>query len=112
VRRKTVRDIIRKYSANDWQGFAETSDDFEIRAFGSYYEFSAYLARTKIIDVNMLQDVLGHRVTLDWDAIAPAVEYYRKNWGLRYIFTHFEWLAGTTREYLEKKEQELGKSLS
>ncbi len=107
VRRKTVRDIVRKYTANKWLGFLETSDDFEVRAFGSYYEFSAYLARTKIIDLELLQDVLGHRLTFDWDAFSPAAEYYRKTWGVKYIFTNFEWLAKLTRGYLEKKEQEL-----
>ncbi len=39
VRRKTVRDIISKYQDVNWEGFAESAEDFEVRAFGSYYEF-------------------------------------------------------------------------
>ena len=44
-RRKTVRDIVRKYGANDWREFVETGDDFEVRTFCSFYEFAAVLAR-------------------------------------------------------------------
>ncbi len=107
VRRKTVRDIVKKYSEKNWEGFAGTSEDFEVRAFGSYYEFSAYLARTKIIDLQTLQDVLGHRLTFDWDAFAPVVGYYRKALEKKYLFTNFEWLAELTRKYLEEKEKML-----
>lgn len=107
VRRKTIRDIVKKYEANKWEGFPETSEDYEVRAFGSYYEFTAYLAKTGIVDLKTLQDVLGHRVTFDWDAFSPVVEYYRESWGKKYIFTNFQWLADATRKYMEKKEQEL-----
>ena len=41
VRRKTVRDIISKYQDVNWEGLVESAEGFEVRAFGSYYEFTA-----------------------------------------------------------------------
>jgi len=71
TKRKTMRDIIKKYSANKWEGFEESSDDFDLRAFGSYYDFVAYFAKQGIVELRTLQEVLGHRIVLDWDAFSP-----------------------------------------
>ena len=65
TKRKTMRDIIKKYSANKWEGFEESSDDFDLRAFGSYYDFVAYFAKRGIVELRTLEDVLGHRIVLD-----------------------------------------------
>jgi len=65
TKRKTMRDIIKKYSANKWEGFEESSDDFDLRAFGSYYDFVAYFAKQGIVELRTLEDVLGHRIVLD-----------------------------------------------
>jgi hypothetical protein len=108
TKRKTMRDIIKKYSANKWEGFEESGDDFELRAFGSYYDFVAYFAKQGIVDLHSLQDVLGHRIVFDWDAFSPAVEHYRgEAFKRQYIFLNWEWLAGHTRNYLALKEKEL-----
>ncbi len=103
-----MRDIVKKYAPNQWEGFDDTRDDFELRAFGSYYEFIAYFAKEGVVELRTLQDVLGHRILLDWDAFYPAVEYYRTR-GIKrkYIFQNFEWLQQETRKYLEAKEKEL-----
>ena len=105
VRRKTVRDIIRKYQDVNWEGFPESAEDFEVRVFGSHYEFTAYLAREGIIDIHLGQSVLGHRVTFDWEVLRPAAEHYGKAWGKRYIFANFEWLAGESEKYLAEVER-------
>jgi len=107
IRRKTIRDIVKKYSGSNWEGFDDTSDDFEVRAFGSYYEFAGYLARTGMVDPEILQNVLGHRITHDWEAMAAAVEYYRQHQRKKYIFANFEWLAGETQKFLQEKEKTL-----
>jgi len=108
TKRKTMRDIIKKYNANQWDGFEESDDDFELRAFGSFYEFVAYFAKQGIVELRTLQDVLGHRIVLDWDAFSPAAEHYRnKTIKRRYIFLNWEWLAGEARNYLATKEKEL-----
>jgi len=110
VRRKTVRDIMRKYQDVNWEGLVESAEDFEVRAFGSYYEFTAYLAREGIIDIHLVQNVLGHRVTFDWEVFAPVAHYYRKNWGKKYIFANFEWLAGESAKYLAEIEKSISRA--
>jgi hypothetical protein len=113
TKRKTMRDIIKKYSANKWEGFEESSDDFELRAFGSYYDFVAYFAKQGIVELRTLQDVLGHRIVLDWDAFSPAAEHYReKTFKRQYIFLNWEWLAREARNYLALKEKELSRPSS
>ncbi len=105
-----MRDIIRKYQDVNWEGFAESAEDFEVRAFGSYYEFKAYLAREGIIDIRLVQNVLGHRVTFDWEVFPPVAHYYRKNWGKKYIFANFEWLAGESAKYLAEIEKSISRA--
>ena len=105
VRRKTVRDIVKKYRGGNWEGFLESAEDFEVRAFGSYYDFTAYLARAGIIDMQLVLHTLGHRVTFDWEVFAPAAEYYRKTWGKKYVWANFEWLAGQSEKFLDAIEK-------
>jgi len=50
---------------------------------------------------------LGHRISFDWEAIAPAAEYYRKTWGLKFLWVNYEWMAQEAKGYLEKREREL-----
>jgi hypothetical protein len=111
TKRKTMRDIIKKYGATKWEGFDESTDDFELRAFGSYYDFVAYFAKQGIVELRTLQEVLGHRIVFDWDAFSPAADHYRGgSFKRQYIFLNWEWLAGETRSYLALKEKELSLS--
>ncbi|OLD02842.1 hypothetical protein AUG19_09415 [archaeon 13_1_20CM_2_54_9] len=59
TKRTTMRDIVKKYAASQWEGFEDTRDDFELRAFGSYYEFIAYFAKEGVVESCTLQDVLA-----------------------------------------------------
>lgn len=110
TRRKTVRDIIKKFQDVNWEGFMDSAEDFEVRAFGSYYDFTAYLARENIIDVRLVQNVLGHRVTFDWEVFAPVAHYYRKNWGKKYVWANFEWLANESEKYLAEIEKSMSRA--
>src|SRR5208282_4294894 len=44
-RRKRMYDAIRKYGANDWEGFDDSLDDFEARNFAYIYELIGQLTR-------------------------------------------------------------------
>ena len=110
IRRTTVRDIVKKYQDVNWEGFAESAEDFEVRAFGSYYEFTAYLARENIIDIRLIQNVLGHRITYDWEVFAIVAHYYRKNLGKKYVWANFEWLAGESEKYLAEIEKSMSRA--
>jgi hypothetical protein len=102
-----VRDIVKKYQPVDWKGFLDSDDDFTVRAFASFYEYAAFMAKRGIVELETLQEMLGHRISFDWEAITPAADYYREAWGLKYLWLNFEWLAQETKVYLEKREREL-----
>jgi len=112
VRRKTVRDIVKRYRDANWEGFIDSAEDFEVRAFASYYDFTAYLAREGIIDMQFVKNVLGYRVTFDWEIFAPVAELYRKQWGKKYIWVNFEWLAGEIQKFLDELEKSMSGSMT
>jgi hypothetical protein len=106
-KRKAVRDIVKKYQPLNWEGFLESTDDYTIRAFASFYEYTAFLAKRGIVELETLLEMLGHRISFDWEAIYPAAEYYRKAWGLKFLWVNYEWMAQEAKVYLEKREREL-----
>jgi hypothetical protein len=97
--RKVVRDLVSKYTATDWEGFHESTDAFEIRAFAAIYEASATMARLGIIDENTLKQALGYWVVSDWRAIEPAVRRLEGLWGVP-AYPNFRWLAESSEAYL------------
>ncbi len=109
-RRKAIREIIGKYVKSDWKDFLNSSEDFEVRAFGRFYEMAAHLARLNLVDRETLEGGMGYTLTFDWEAFAPAAEYYRKAFKVQYVYHNFQWLAEQTARYLEKKEVELNTS--
>ncbi len=110
LKRKQVRDIVKKYQPVKWEGFLDSTDDFTVRAFASFYEYTAFMAKRGIVEIGTLQEMLGHRISFDWEAVAPAAEYYRKAWNLNYLWLNFEWMAKETKGYLERRERELSEN--
>lgn len=58
-KRKTMREIVRRYQANGWKEFLESDDDYEIRSFVGLYDSTGYLAKNGIGDVAMIADGMG-----------------------------------------------------
>ncbi len=106
-KRKEVRDIVKKYKPVNWEGFLDSADDFTVRAFASFYEYTAFMAKKGIVELETLQEMLGHRIDFDWEALAPVAEYYREAWGLKFLWFNFEWMARETKGFLERREREL-----
>ncbi|MDA4111665.1 MAG: DUF4760 domain-containing protein [Thaumarchaeota archaeon] len=101
LRRKRVREIVKKYAANNWEGFHDSDDDYDVRAFIAHYESTGYLARVKIVDVKTIQEAMGSGVIYDWGGLEPAVKHYREIWKIK-IFENFEWLKDSV--VMEMKE--------
>lgn len=99
-RRKLVRDLVTQYAAKDWEGFLDSNDAFEIRAFAATYEASATMARIGMIDEGTLQRALGYWVVSDWRAIEPAVRQLERSWGVP-AYPNFRWLAESSEAYLK-----------
>ncbi len=49
-------------------------------------------------------------MTFDWEVFAPVAHYYRKNWGKKYIFANFGWLAGESAKYLAEIEKSISRA--
>jgi hypothetical protein len=76
LKRKRVREIVRKYEANNWEGFHDSDDEYDVRGFIIHYESAGYLARSKIVDVKTIQKTMGFGVIYDWGGLEPAVKHY------------------------------------
>ncbi|MCI4352622.1 MAG: hypothetical protein L3K14_04460 [Thermoplasmata archaeon] len=100
LRRKLVRDLVARYASKEWQGFLDSTDAFEIRAFAATYEASATMARIGRIDEGNLQQALGYWVVSDWRAIEPAVRQLERSWGVP-AYPNFRWLAESSEAYLK-----------
>jgi hypothetical protein len=96
-RRRTVREIIRKYSGSGWKDYLESNDDFEVRALLNQYESTGFLAKSGIVDVKTLREGLGLVIEYDWNVLQPAVVYYGDIFK-RAAFPNFEWLATALKE--------------
>lgn len=90
MRRRKVREIIRKHQENAWKDFPESEEDYVIRGFLSLYETTAYLVKTGIADVRTVAEGMGPLIRADWLALQPAVEYYRRTWKKDNAYGNFE----------------------
>jgi len=97
--RKVVRDLITKYQALEWNGFLDSNDAFEIRAFAATYEASATMARLGLIDEETLKQALGYWIVSDWRAVEPAVRQLEAAWGVP-AYPNFRWLAEGAEAHL------------
>jgi hypothetical protein len=102
LKRKKVREIIKKCQANNWEGFQESDDDYDVRGFIVHYEATGYLAKVEIIDIKMIQEGMGYGVIYDWATLEPAVKYYRSVWK-RNVYENFEWFYDSVKKAMESE---------
>lgn len=101
LKRKKVREIIKKYQANNWEGYIESTEDYEVRGFIGNYESTGYLAKVGIVHVKMMQEAMGFSVVYDWAALEPAIMHYRETWK-RHAYPNFEWLKDNVKREMER----------
>jgi hypothetical protein len=99
--RKKVRETVKKYRLTDWEGYLESSDDYEVRGFLGHYDSTGYLAKVEIVDAKMVQEGMGFGVLTDWEALEPAIKFYRRTWK-RKAFANFEWLMEQVKKGMEQ----------
>lgn len=103
LRRRKIREIVKKHQSSDWNEFLESEDDYLIRGFLSLFETTAYLVKIEIADVKTVSEGMGPLVMSDWTAVKPAVEYYRKIWKRDDAYLNFELLERSIRKYMEER---------
>ena len=102
LQRKTVRDIIARYSSKGWDAFLNSTEGFEIRAFAIQYESVGIMAKLGLIDESTLIETLGFTIVIDWMALQPAFVEFEKAWG-RMTFPNFKALATRSEEYWRQR---------
>jgi hypothetical protein len=100
--RRAVHEIIPKHQANQWAGFVDSEDGFEVRALAIQYESVALMAQLGLLDLSTLHEALGFTIIADWRSIEPAIAPFEKAWGTP-AFPHFRALAEASEEYWKAK---------
>jgi hypothetical protein len=101
LKRKRIRDIVRKRAENGWKDFLESDDDYEVRGFLGLYDSTGYLAKNGIADVKMIADGMGFLVVYDWEAMEPVIKYYFSVWQ-RDSHTNFRWLRDEVKKSMDQ----------
>lgn len=81
-RRKQMHDIVKKYSAQNWEGFDDTLEDFEARNFAYMYELIGQLAREGLLDLGTVKNALQYLVVVDWDVFTPLNKHLMERYNL------------------------------
>jgi hypothetical protein len=105
LRRKKIRDIVKKSMVNDWKDFIESEDDYVIRGFISLYETTAYLVRMGITDIKTVAEGMGTLMESDWDALEPVVKHYREIWKRPDSYRYFEELVDSTKKLSKDRNE-------
>jgi hypothetical protein len=105
-RRKNMHDVIKKASQNNWVGFDDSLDDFEVRNFAYSYELIGQLVREKVIDLATIRNALQNLVVIDWEAFSPLSAHLMQRFNIKVNpWQNFEWLASETRKYMQERER-------
>jgi hypothetical protein len=92
-RRAEMHRILKQFVATDWKDAFESPGDFEARNFAHIYDMIGVMAKHKLIDLDLLADVLQGLIIRDWEVFAPHADRMRKEFGFYRAYSNFEWLA-------------------
>jgi len=108
-RRSFMYQTVKKYQAINWEGYDDSTDDFEIRNFAYMYDLFGQLAKEGLLDLKALAKTFKYLVALDWEAFEPASKHIMKRYNLKKneIFDNFQWLAVETEKILKKEGSQL-----
>ena len=108
-RRSFMYQTVKKYQAINWEGYDDSTDDFEIRNFAFMYDLFGQLAKEGLLNLKALAKTFKYLVALDWEAFEPASKHIMKRYNLKKneIFDNFQWLAVETEKILKKEGSQL-----
>ena len=110
-RRSFMWHTVKKYQASNWEGFDDSSDDFEIRNFAYMYDLYGQMTKEGLLDLEIMAKTFKYLVALDWEAFEPVSKHIMKRYNLKQneIFSDFEWLANETEKILKQKGSQVPK---
>ena len=106
-RRARMFGILQRFRETDWKDAFETPDDFEVRNFAYFYELLGQMARSQIVDLEIVLDSLQYIVVRDWQVFEPHARFMQKRYELDVsTYRNFEWLAGEARMHMAHRAEE------
>jgi hypothetical protein len=106
-RRARMFVALQKFRETEWKDAFESPEDLEIRNFAYLYELLGQMARSKIVDLEIVLDSLQLLVVRDWQLFEPHARYLAKEYGLEFTtYSNFEWLAKEARLHLAHRTAE------
>src|SRR5580700_2479886 len=83
-RRARMFVALQKFRETEWKDAFESPEDLEIRNFAYLYELLGQMARSKIVDLEIVLDSLQYLVVRDWQLFEPHARFIAKEYGLTY----------------------------
>ena len=68
---------------------------------GMFFEGVGVLLKRNLIDIAMIDDLLGHSIKVTWEKMGPIEIETRERWNAPRVFDDFEYLYNTLMKYLE-----------
>ena len=103
-RRKNMHDIVRKYNDNNWEGFDDSMDDYEVRNFAYQYELIGQFVGAGLVDKKIVMNALQGIMVVDWRAFGPLNKHLEDRYKSEVSpWRNFEWLSKETEAYVRKQ---------
>lgn len=93
ARRWKMRQTVERAVQRNWEGFDDTPDDFETRAFAYQYELIGQMVRKKTLEYAAMRDFLQFTIVSDWNAFAPLDDHLARRYGRPSPWDRFRALA-------------------
>jgi hypothetical protein len=112
-RRARMFVLLQKFRETEYKDVFESPDDFEVRNFAYFYELLGQMARSKIVDLEIVLDSLQYIVVRDWQVFEAHAKFIAKQYDLQFnTYRNFEWLAAEARLHMTHRGQEQAAELS
>ncbi len=106
-RRARMFVTLQKFRETGWRDAFESPEDLEIRNFAYVYELLGQMARSNIVDLEIVLDSLQYLVVRDWQVFEAHAKYLAKEYGHDFsAYSNFEWLAKEAQLHLAHRSTE------
>ncbi|NNN17092.1 MAG: hypothetical protein HKL79_01840 [Thermoplasmata archaeon] len=104
-RRHHLHHALAQHKGGAWEGFDDSQDDFECRAFAYKYELIGLLVSRGTLDYPLVRDILQWSIIADWRDFSVLDEHLRTRFGASVSeWRHFGQLAERIHIDMMKRE--------
>jgi hypothetical protein len=94
--------VDRSSNLDKFENFDQFKKEYgllDVERIGAFFEGIGALLEQDLIDIELLDDLLGPAMERAWESTKPVIYAMRESLGNPYIFTHFEYLANRIAAY-------------